>query len=67
MEIIWGLVALGIVYIIFSVINVFKRDRRKTLRENEEYVGVIDVRRKNKERLRTDDEYRDSVRDKYND
>lgn len=66
MEIILGLVALGVVVLALKMFGMTRQNRRERLRERDEFVGVIDVRRNNKERLRTDDEYRDRVRDKFN-
>lgn len=67
MEYILGLIVLGVLILSFMIYSLTKQNRRKLIREQDEFVGVIDVRRKNKERLRTDDEYRNKLHDKYND
>ena len=67
MEYILAAVALGVVVLALKMFGMTRQNRRQMLRERDEFVGVIDVRRKNKERLRTDDKYRDSLHDKYND
>ena len=66
-ELIWGAVALGVLGVFWFAIGLTK-DRRKEEREQHgEFTGVIDVRRNNKERLRTDGKYRKRVRDFFND
>ena len=66
-ELIWGAVALGELGVFWFAIGLTK-DRRKEEREQHgEFTGVIDVRRNNKERLRTDGKYRKRVRDFFND
>lgn len=65
-EYILAAVALGVVVLALKMFGMTRQHRREKLREREEFVGVIDVRRENKERLRTDGEYRDRVRDKFN-
>ncbi len=65
-EFIMGAICLGVLGIVFSFISMTKDRRKEGIRENEEFVGVIDVRRNAKNKLRDDANAIKRVRDKYN-
>tara|TARA_R110000803_G_scaffold210685_2_gene283176 strand:- start:2483 stop:2689 length:207 start_codon:yes stop_codon:yes gene_type:complete len=67
MDFIWGAVCLGVLGIVFLFISMTKDRRKELIREHEEFVGVIDVRRNAKNKLRDDADARDKLHDKYND
>lgn len=52
--------------VIWFIVGLTSDRRKERERQVGELTGVINVRREAKDKLRTDDEYRDRVRDKYN-
>ena len=66
MDVILGLVILGVIGMFWFIAGLTNDRRRRDKREFDEFIGVIDVRRNAKDKLR-DDDYTKRVRDKYND
>lgn len=67
MEYLLVFIVFGLLAVIWFVRGLTNDRRREFEREREELTGVIDVRREAKDRLRTDDKYRNKLHDKYND
>ena len=67
MEYLVALIILGLLGVIWFIKGITNDRRKEIERQVGEFNGVIDVRRNAKNKLRTDDAYRDELHDKYND
>ena len=61
-----GIICIGVLWLVFAVVGLFKRVDDKKDQELEEWSGVTDVKREIDNKLANDREHAKRVRGKYN-
>ena len=67
MEWLIGLICIGVLWLVYVVVGLFRRIDNEQEQELEEWEGVTDVRRKTRDKLASDPDYVDRVQNEFND